>query len=98
MIMVVLGLLWLMQIGFVTRLDMSFSYGALIMALALISIIGGRITPAFTAGWLRQRGGRADAVRMVPALDMATVFTMILLLATLVTGWQIGRASCRERV
>src|SRR5690554_8125417 len=88
MFVVVLGLLWLMQIGFVTRLDMSFSYGALIMAMALISIIGGRITPAFTAGWLRQRGGDASAVKMIPALDMAALFSMILLMASLVTGWQ----------
>lgn len=88
MIMVVLGLLWLMQIGFVTRLDMSFSYGALIMALALISIIGGRITPAFTAGWLRQRGGNAEAVKMILGLDMAALFSMILLMASLVTGWK----------
>jgi len=88
MILVVLGLLWLMQIGFVTRLDMAFSYGALIMAMALISIIGGRITPAFSAGWLRQRGGNAEAVKMIPALDMAAVFSMILLMASLITGWQ----------
>ncbi|WP_373000486.1 NnrS family protein [Marinobacter sp.] len=88
MIMVVLGLLWLMQIGFVTRLDMAFSYGALIMAMALISIIGGRITPAFSTGWLRQRGLDGTAVKAVPALDMATVFSLILLMASLVTGWQ----------
>src|SRR5690554_256381 len=87
MILVVLGLLWLMQVGFVTRLDMAFSHGALIMAMALISIIGGRITPAFTAGWLRQRGGNAEAVKMIPGLDMAALFSMILLMASLVTGW-----------
>jgi uncharacterized protein involved in response to NO len=88
MIMVVLGLLWLMQIGFVTRLEMAFSYGALIMAMALISIIGGRITPAFSTGWLRQRGLDSTAVKTVPTLDMATVFSLILLMASLVTGWQ----------
>jgi uncharacterized protein involved in response to NO len=88
MIMVVLGLLWLMQIGFVTRLDMAFSYGALIMAMALISIVGGRITPAFSTGWLRQRDLDSTAVKTVPALDMATVFSLILLMASLVTGWQ----------
>ncbi len=90
LILVVLGLLWMMQIGFVTRLDMTFSYGALIMAMALISIIGGRITPAFTGGWLRQRGLDASAVTTVPALDMATVFTLIALMAALVSGWQTG--------
>lgn len=88
MLLVVLGLLWLMQIGFVTRLDMTYSHGALIAAMALISIVGGRITPAFTTGWLRQRGLNADAVKNVPALDMASLFSMVLLLASLVTGWQ----------
>ena len=88
MIMVVLGLLWLMQIGFVTRLDMAFSYGALVMAMALISIVGGRITPAFSTGWLRQRGLDSNAVKTIPALDMATVFSLILPMVSLVTGWQ----------
>lgn len=89
MILLVLGLLWLMQIGFVTRLDMAFSYGALIMAMALISIIGGRITPAFSTGWLRQRGLDSTAVKTIPTLDMATVFSLIVLMASLVTGWQM---------
>jgi uncharacterized protein involved in response to NO len=88
MILVVLGLLWLMQIGFVTRLDMAFSHGALIMAMALISVVGGRITPAFTTGWLRQRGLDANVVKTIPALDITTLFSMILLTASLVTGWQ----------
>lgn len=92
MILVVLGLLWLMQIGFVVSFDPTFSYGALIMAMALISIIGGRITPAFSTGWLRQRGLDASQVRMVPALDMATLVNMVLLLAALVSGWQLVTA------
>ncbi|KEF30484.1 NnrS protein involved in response to NO [Marinobacter nitratireducens] len=88
LILVVLGLLWAMQIGFLLKLDMTFSYGALIMAMALISIIGGRITPAFTANWLKQRGGDASIVRMIPKLDLAALFSMILLLASLMTGVQ----------
>lgn len=92
MILVILGLLWLMQIGFVTRLDPTYSHGALIMALALISVIGGRITPAFTSGWLRQQGRDGAAVKTNPALDMATLLSMVLLLAALVTGWQTATA------
>jgi len=88
MILVVLGLLWLMQVGFVIRLDPGFSYGALVIAMALISIIGGRIIPAFSAGWLRQRGLDATKVRMVPALDMSVLFNMVLLMASMVSGWQ----------
>ncbi len=92
MILVVLGMLWLMQIGFVVRLDPVYASGALVMGMALIGIIGGRITPAFTAGWLRRNGQEGDRVRVVPALDMATVFALILLLASLVTGWTVVTA------
>lgn len=86
MILLVLGLFWLMQVSFVLRPAPVYGQGALIMGLALIAIIGGRITPAFSAGWLRQRGLPADSIRMVPTLDMASVVTMVLLLATLVSG------------
>lgn len=92
MILVVLGILWLMQIGFIVRLDPVYASGALVMGMALIGIIGGRITPAFTAGWLRRNGQEGDRVRVVPALDMATVFALILLLASLVTGWTVVTA------
>ena len=87
MILLVLGLLWAMQIGFVTRLDMAFSYGALVMAMALISIIGGRITPAFSTGWLKGHGKDSSQIRMVPALDMATVLVMMGLMLLLVAGF-----------
>ena len=87
MILVVLGLLWLMQIGFVIRLDPVYGYGALLMGLALISIVGGRITPAFTRGWLVSQGFSPTLVKISAKLDMASVFAMIVLLATLVSGW-----------
>jgi uncharacterized protein involved in response to NO len=77
-----------MQIGFVTRLDMAFSYGALIMAMALISIVGGRITPAFSSGWLKRHGQDSSVIKMVPALDMAALATMVALMLSLVIGWQ----------
>lgn len=88
MILVVLGLLWLMQIGFVTRLDPVYSYGALLMGLALISIVGGRITPAFTSGYLSRQGLSPTLVKNSAKLDMASVFAMIVLLAMLVSGWR----------
>lgn len=82
MILVVLGLLWAMQVGFVVSLDQRFAEGGLIMALALISIVGGRITPAFTSGWLRQHGAPATLITR-PWLDRLVLANMILLLATL---------------
>ncbi|MDX1755455.1 MAG: NnrS family protein [Marinobacter sp.] len=80
MILLVLGLMWAMQTGFVTTFDAEYLQGAVIMALALITIIGGRITPAFTRNWLRQTGGNPDSVRTLPALDLASVLALLLLL------------------
>ncbi|WP_322853382.1 NnrS family protein [Marinobacter sp. X15-166B] len=87
MILVVLGLLWAMQIGFVLRLNPVYGHGALIMALALISIVGGRITPAFTRGGLQRLGLAPDQVRTTPKLDLAVLVTMALLLASMLLGW-----------
>ncbi|WP_339805190.1 NnrS family protein [uncultured Marinobacter sp.] len=90
LILLVLGLLWLMQLGFVVALDMRYSYGALIMAMALIAIVGGRITPAFTGGWLRQRGHNANTIRTYPALDLSSVIAMIILLAAVISGFNMA--------
>jgi uncharacterized protein involved in response to NO len=85
-LLVVLGLLWLMQVGFVTTLDTRFSHGALVVALALIGVIGGRITPTFSAAWLRQQGLDSRVVRVMPRLDMASLASLVALTAALVAG------------
>lgn len=87
MILVVLGLLWAMQIGFVFSFDRLFVEGGLIMAMALVSIIGGRITPAFTTGWLRQHGGDPAAVKVHPRLDLLTLVNLVALVGVMFTGW-----------
>ena len=87
MILVVLGLLWAMQIGFVVSFNPVFMEGGLVMAMALVGIIGGRITPAFTTGWLRQNGGDPAAVKVRPRLDQLTIFNLIALVATMLMGW-----------
>lgn len=89
MILVVLGVLWLMQLGYVMQLDARFIQGALIMALALISIIGARIIPAFSSGWLRQRGVDPNPVKTIPKLDLVIVGNLMLLLLSLFTGLQM---------
>lgn len=88
-LLAVLVLLWLMQLGFVATLDTRFSHGALVMAMALIGIIGGRITPAFSANWLRQRGLEATDVRVFPLLDMVSLISLIALMASLVAGFDL---------
>ncbi|WP_299598698.1 NnrS family protein [uncultured Microbulbifer sp.] len=86
MLLLVMTLLWLMQLAFLTNLDMRYAYGALIMAMALISIVGGRITPAFTANWLRARGADTGVVNNSQNLALVTLVTMLLLLAAVILG------------
>lgn len=90
MILMVMGLLWAMQIGFVIRLNPVYAQGALIMALALISIVGGRITPAFTRNGLQQLGLNSGQVWVNPKLDLAALISMVLLLASMLLGWSVA--------
>lgn len=85
-ILLILSLFWLMQIGYVLQLDSRYSQGALIMALALISIIGGRITPAFSGGWMNRNGLNATAIKTVPLVDQATTISLVMLLLSLLVG------------
>ncbi|BES72750.1 NnrS family protein [Marinobacter nanhaiticus D15-8W] len=95
MILVVLGLLWGMQLGFVLSFNPLFISGGLVMAMALSGIIGGRITPAFSSGWLRQQGLDGSAVKVFPRLDMLQLASMVALLALLLAGrhWGSGLAA-----
>lgn len=85
-ILIVLGLLWVMQIGFVLTMRSIFIEGGLLMAMALAGIIGGRITPAFAAGWLRQQGRDASAIRTIPRLDLISVISLVASLMFLLAG------------
>lgn len=87
LILIVLGLFWLMQVGYLTSFAPRYSHGALIMALALIAIIGGRITPAFTNNWLRQNQKTAN-LRTSARLDLFSVLILIALLAAWLAGFR----------
>lgn len=80
-IMIVLGALWLMELSFHVQPSGPGARGAMLMAMALMLVVGGRITPAFTANWLRLRGGDPGAVRTLPWLESAVPVSMLLLLA-----------------
>lgn len=91
MILVVLGLLWLMQMGLVLLQEPRFTTGALVMAVALMMVIGGRITPAFSGAWLRQQGQSSDVIRTLPWLEKATLGSLLLLLPTMLLEWQFAQ-------
>lgn len=62
----------LMHLGMTQALDAGFAVGralALDLIAVLIVIIAGRITPAFTANWLRMKGGDPNRMRRWPWLE-----------------------------
>lgn len=77
MILVVLALLWAMQIGFLQNPQGPFAEGALLMAAALMLIIGGRITPNFSMGWLKARGRSTEGITTLPWLERAVLAGML---------------------
>ena len=90
-LLVLLGL-WLMQATFLISGSGTALDGALLMAMTLMLIIGGRITPNFSMGWLRTRGLSTDGITIIPWLEklvlgvMALTFLSVLVLPDPVTG------------
>lgn len=83
-LMVVLGVLWAAQLGFWLA-----PYGvapavAMLATMLLMLVIGGRITPAFSAAWLRMRGEAELAARIAnrPWLERSMLALAAILLAT----------------
>lgn len=91
-ILLVLLALWLMQATFLATGTTTALDGALIMAMTLMLIIGGRITPNFSKGWLRGRAQPTEDIRTLPALEkamlavMALTFLGVLALPDSITG------------
>ncbi|MEQ6886973.1 NnrS family protein [Salicola sp. Rm-C-2C1-2] len=90
-LLVLLGL-WVMQTAFLVNASATALDGALIMAITLMLIIGGRITPNFSQGWLRARGLPTEGITVTPWLEksllavMALTFLAVLTLPDPVTG------------
>lgn len=87
-LLAVLGALWLTNLVFHTALirhDAPMARHSLIVGidivLLLMTVIGGRIVPAFTAAALRQPGGES-AIKSRTALTVASVTAMAAVIAT----------------
>lgn len=85
-VLMVVALLWSMQAGFLLLGPARFAEAALLTAVLLMLVIGGRITPAFSGNWLRMRGGAAERVRTLPALEVATLASSALLVPAVLLG------------
>ena len=85
-VLAVVGLIWFMQAGFLLAGPGRFAETALLAIVLLMMVIGGRITPAFSANWLRQRGGAAERVRTLPALEGLVIAGLLLLTLAALLG------------
>lgn len=94
-VLLVLAGLWVMQLGFLAMPDASFELGALIMAMTLMLVIGGRITPNFSMGWLRGRGLPTEGILILPWLEWAVLAAMAVtfLSVLLAPPWVIAATS-----
>jgi uncharacterized protein involved in response to NO len=79
----VLGALWLIDVAFVVALDRADPllaqralHTAINLVLILVTVIGGRIVPAFTGNALRARGA-TTAISPRPTLDRFVIAAMI---------------------
>lgn len=67
--------------------DRLLAYEAGLLAVAaMISLIAGRITPAFTRNWLTRNGDDAAVVRSWPVVERTTMLSTLLVLLMLVAG------------
>lgn len=85
-VVAILAGLWGMELGFHLRPGGPYARAALILAMALMLVIGGRITPSFSGNWLRQQGRDPAQIRTVPALERLLLVALGLLLVAELFG------------
>lgn len=81
-LLAVLGALWAMELGFHLEPAGPYARGALLAAMLLMLVIGGRITPAFSGNWLRSRGGDPARIEVKPWLERLTLGAVAAVLVT----------------
>ncbi len=93
-LLAVIVMLWVMQAGMLLSGTPRYTDGALVLVAALMLIVGGRITPNFSANWLKGRGSDPGQVRTVPPLETALLLSLaVLFVAALRGGPALGIAA-----
>lgn len=85
-VLVAVGAIWLAQAAFLLLNPVTAVPAALMGAALLMLVIGGRITPAFSAGWMRMHGGDPSQIRIYPWLETVTVGSLLALFALTLIG------------
>ncbi len=89
-VLAVLGALWAMELGFHLDPAGPHARGALLAAMLLMLVIGGRITPAFSGNWLRLRGTDPGRVEVKPWLERLTLGAVAAVVVTQVAAVPAG--------
>lgn len=77
-VLLVLALLWLADVAFHASADPRWFAVLMLLVAALVLVVGGRITPLFSANWLRLRGEPPGVVRTSALLNRATLVAALL--------------------
>lgn len=87
-LVIILMLFWALDLCFHVSGNGRFLHAMVLLAATLIVVIGGRITPAFTANWLRLRGDSGERIRRFPVLDRLGLAACFALVLFVVFGWR----------
>jgi len=83
-VLFIIFLLWMMQLGTLVRASMTYFNAALVASAALMLVIGGRITPSFSANWLRMQGENPERIHTNALLEALLLASLLFLfIATL---------------
>lgn len=80
--LILLSGLWVLDILAFIYEDMTYLYGAMMIIMMMISIIGGRIIPFFTVNALKKRGLMLQVTPQMP-FDLAALISLILVAGAL---------------
>ena len=82
-LLILLVLLWIAEAGILIDPNRSWSEISILVIFALMSVVGGRITPGFSTGWLNMHGGESKAVFTDVRLDWLAILLLLILCCSL---------------
>lgn len=85
-LLLLLALLWIAEAGVLIDPNHSWSEISILVIFTLMSVVGGRITPGFSAGWLNLHGGDSKAVFTDVRLDWLAILLLLILCCSLFTA------------
>lgn len=87
LVLLAVATIWLAQASLLLLDSAAAVPAALVGTALLMLLIGGRITPTFSANWLRMHAGDPDQVQIFPWLETVTLGSMLaLFVLTLIGG------------